>query len=440
MNADKPKDWIHLSILRFFEATISGFRSSDFGLRSAFGLRVSDFGPALRRRAAVLALAVSLYVLQLHRALGEDHIDYRYENYREEGDRIGVDTHSLLFEQRITPWLSIRGHGVYDAISGATPTGAPPAADIKTPFPYPGPLSTTVPLTFMHDRRWGGVFEPILSFGPHHITPQFAYSTESDYISYGGALNYSLDLNEKNTILNLGWSHNWDTILPGNSPYIFSNQQKDTDDILVGVNQLLGPKTVLTANFTFRNSHGYLNDPYRGVLFDDAFQADLNNPILYPEHRPDFRQSYIGFVSLLQYVTPLHGAIEASYRPYYDSFGVVSHTLDLSWHQKIGQRLLISPLFRYYYQTAADFYATQFPGDPLNPLDPTPVPQYYSADYRLSKMETFTYGVELSGRITDWLTLDVAYKRYDMRGLDGVTSQSAYPKANIVTVGARIWF
>jgi len=159
---------------------------------------------------------------------------------------------------------------------------------------------------------------------------------------------------------------------------------------------------------------------------------------LFPEHRPDFRQAYIGYVSLLQFVTPLNGSIEGSYRPYYDSFGVLSHTVDLSWHQKIGKRVLLSPIFRYYRQDAADFYATQFPGAPF--FDPAPVPKYYSADYRLSQMETFTFGLEASVRVTDWLTLDEAYKRYEMRGLDGVTSQSAYPKANIVTIGARLWF
>ena len=60
------------------------------------------------------------------------------------------------------------------------------------------------------------------------------------------------------------------------------------------------------------------------------------------------------------------------------------------------------------------------------------VPKYYSADYRLSKMETFTVRNVKPARVTDWLTLDLAYKRYEMRGVDGVTSQSAYPKANIV--------
>lgn len=389
-------------------------------------------------KAAALGLAVALYLLQLNRALAEDHVDYRYENYREDGNRMAVDTQSGLFEVKPLPWLSVIGEAVYDSISGATPTGAPPATDIKTPFPPPGPYNSTVPLVHMHDKRYAGNISAEMTFGIHHITPQFAYSQESDYISYGAALNYSVDLNGKNTTLNFGWSHDFDTILATPFTYIVKKQDKNTDDFLVGVNQLLTPKTVLTANFTYRNSHGYEDDPYRGVLFSDYPQADLNNPALFEEHRPYFKHSYIGYVSLLQYITPLKGGLEGSYRVYDDSYGVLAHTFGLSWHQKIGKMFLISPVFRYYRQSAADFYATQFPGDPS--INPAAAPAYYSADYRLSKMETFTFGIEASARITEWLTLDLAYKRYDMRGLDGVTSQSAYPKANVVTVGARVWF
>jgi hypothetical protein len=391
-----------------------------------------------RRQLAVVGLALALYFLHLNRTLAQNQVGYRYEYYREEGGRIGVDTSSFLFEQKVTSWLTLQGGAVYDSISGATPTGAPPAIDIVVPFPPPGPYNTTVPLTHMYDKRYAGDLEGAMTFGPHHITPQFSYSTESDYISYGAALNYSLDLNGKNTTLNLGWAHDFDTVYPGRSPYLTTSQPKNTDNVLIGVNQLLGPKTVLTGNFTFGNSTGYLNDPYRGVLFNGYPQADLNDPSLFPEKRPAYRQSYIGFLSLLQYLTPLNGGLEASYRPYYDSFGIMSHTIDVRWHQKIGKRVLLSPIFRYYHQTSADFYATQFPGDPS--VNPAVAPQFYSADYRLSKMETFTMGIELNANVTDWLTLDVAYKRYAMRGLDGVTSQSAYPTANVVQVGARVWF
>ena len=391
-------------------------------------------------RVAAVGLAVALYLLQLNCTLAEDQFDYRYESYKEDNGRIGVDTHSWLFEKRVAPWLALQGEAVYDAISGATPIGAPPASDIvnKILFPPPGPYNTTVPLTHMRDKRWAGVMNGMMIFGPHHITPQFSFSSEHDYISYGAALNYSLDLNQKNTSLNFGWAHDWDTILATPFTFIFKNKRKNTDDFLIGVNQLLGPKTVLTVNFTFRNSHGYEDDPYRGVLFDGVPQADLNNPGLFPEHRPDFRHSYIGYASLMQYIAPLNGGLEGSYRFFDDTFGIRAHTVGVSWHQKIGRIFLLSPVFRYYRQTAADFYATQFPGDPSNPFNP--VPTYYSADYRLSKMETLTFGLEASAKVTDWLTLDLAYKRYEMRGLDGVTSQSAYPKANIVTVGARLWF
>ena len=389
-------------------------------------------------RIGALGLAISLYLVRLNRAWAEDRVDYRYENYQEDNGRIGVDTHSWLFEKRVTSWLTLRGDAVYDAIAGATPIGAPPASEIKNPFPPPGPYNTTVPTAFMKDTRWAGSLNAEMTFGQHHITPQFSYSSEHDYTSYGTALNYSLDLNQKNTTLIFGWAHDWDTVISGT--YLTEEQPKDTDHILIGVNQLLSPKTVLTLNFTFRNSHGYLNDPYRGVLFEDYPQFDLNTPILFPENRPAHRQSYIGFGSLTQFVTSLHGSLEGAYRYSYDTYNISAHTIDLSWHQQITHRVLLSPFFRYYRQTAASFYETQFPGDPSNPFDPTPIPPYYSADYRLSKMETFAVGVDVSAKLTEWLSLNASYMRYTMYGLDGVTSPSAYPKANVVNVGATLWF
>src|SRR5260221_5801918 len=119
-----------------------------------------------RRQATALGLAVTLYLLQLNRAFAEDHFDYRYEFYREDAGRMAVDTQSALFGLSLLPWLSLQGEAVYDAISGATPTGAPPATDIKIPFPPPGPYNDTVPLTHMHDKRYAGNIEAAMNFGP----------------------------------------------------------------------------------------------------------------------------------------------------------------------------------------------------------------------------------------------------------------------------------
>lgn len=392
------------------------------------------------KRVLALGLSVSLYVARLRCAQAEDHADFRFENYAEDAGRIGVQTYSWLFDKELAPWVNIAGSAVYDAISGATPTGAPPPAQVNFFGLATGPLSTRVPTQHMEDKRWAGNFSPEFNLGRQHIAPELSYSSEHDYQSYGAALNYSLDFNQKNTTLTLGWAHDWDHILPNSATYISKIQPKDTDNILLSVSQLLSPKTILTAAFTFQNAHGYLDDPYRGVLFADYPQGDPNNLNLFAENRPGHREGYIGYLSLTQFVTPAHASIELAYRYYYDTFGINAQTLDLAWHQKIGSRVMLSPLFRYYRQTSAGFYAPQFAGDPTNPSDPAPIPQYYSADYRLSALETFTYGLSLTVRVLDWLSLDVAYKRYEMYGLDSVTSPSAYPKAHIFTVGGRIWF
>jgi hypothetical protein len=405
----------------------------------ARGAAGASGGPDGRQAAAAFGLAVLLYFSQLNRATGEDHADFRYETYNEGNGRIGVETETGLFEFAATPWLSLKGEVVYDAISGATPTGAPPPSKLNFAVPT-GPLSDSVPTAFMRDYRTAGSLDAGFSFGPDHITPQFSYSEEHDYISYGGAVNYSLDLNQKNTALNLGWSHDSDTVLPYPGTYIFQAQGKESDQFLAGVNQLLDSKTTLTVNFTFSDAHGYLSDPYRGVVFDDYPQYDPANISLFAENRPRHRQSYTGYASLTRFVTPLRGSAELSYRFYDDTYGIRAHTVEAAWHQKLGPRVTLSPLFRYYCQTAANFYGTQFAGDPTDPSDPAPIPSYYSADFRLSEMETFTYGLSLTAKITDWLSLDLGYKRYAMYGLDGVTSPGAYPKANIITLGARAWF
>ena len=407
---------------------------------------------------AALALAVSLPLLPLQRAQGENQADYRYESYQEDNGRIGVTTHSALFDMVISQHLTMKGEFIEDVISGATPGGAPPPSDATyTPYSNPPPpdqRSHNVPVAEMHDQRIAGNMELDLSYGRNHFAPQLSWSEEHDYHSTGLALGYSLDLNEKNTTLNLGWSHNWDKIIKGVGEYIHSDLRKDSDDFLIGVNQLLGPDTVLTVNFTYGHATGYLADPYRSVYFNGYPQDyDPANPdavVLYNqgESRPDHKDKYIGYVSLTQFIAPLNGSAEAAYRFYHDTFGVSAQTATVAWFQKIGRLIVVSPSFRYYYQTAASFYATQFPGDPTLPAgfplpdgSPNPVmPQYYSSDYRLSEFQSFAYGINVSVKATKWLSFDASYKRYIMEGLDGVTSQTAYPSANVFTIGARLWF
>lgn len=375
-----------------------------------------------KKLSPALVVGFVLRLLSSPKSSAENRVATRYENYHELDGRVEVTTIGFLAEATLRPSLTAKGEIVYDAISGATPTGGPPL-----------PGTDEVPLAEMDDIRRAGIFELNQKIGPNTISPQFAYSNESDYESIGFALNYSLELNQKNTTLLAGVARNFDRIRPGHS-FLFETRQKDTLDFMLGISQLLSPTTVLNANFTLGFSEGYLDDPYKGVRFEyyPFFET------LFPEKRPDSRERQIGYFSLTQFISPANAALEASYRLSHDSFGIVSHTGALEWRQKLGPAVVLTPFGRYYRQTEADFYGISFPGDPS--LSMEDVPSYYSSDYRLSSFSSWTYGVKATVTLAEALALEAGFKRYEMRGNDSITSASAYPTANILTLGLSIWF
>ena len=370
------------------------------------------------RRPPWVVLALLAQSLTGSRARSEDEVAYKFESYEEDGNRISVLTHSAYFEKAINSTLSIQGGYVYDSISGASPTGAPPP-----------PGSSKVPLAKLDDIRNAGILQLGIHFANQTLSPQISYSTEHDYTSLGVALNAAIEFNQKNTTLTVGVSHDFDQVEPAFWP---SSKSKDSTDFLVGVTQLLNPQTYVTVNGTVGYSDGYLGDPYKRFRFTDYPDPTST----FPEQRPGHKTKEVLYLSATHFFDAVNGSLEGSYRLYHDSFDVTAQTVGLMWFQKIGKHVIVAPFFRYYYQTAADFYHVQLPGDPSDPDNPTPIPNYYSADYRLSEMETFTFGAKLVFQINEHIRIDGAYTRYDMQGLDGRTSQDAYPKANVFSVGA----
>jgi hypothetical protein len=414
-------------------------------------------------------LALSLPFIGAPRGRPDDSVGFSHQTYAEEHGRIQVQTETLRIEKTITPWLDLQVREVYDAISGATPTGAPAIRQLKMRDPASGaviPPSTItgyarqfdgvsgasqsgsvvramaqnkVPVTDSPDFRLGSDVAFGLTQGPHRLVPEFSYSSESDYRSYGFALNYSFEFNDKNSTLSLGWAHAYDQVLANPFTYLTQSTVKNSDSVIIGGTQLLSPGTVFGANLTLGYAHGYLNDPYRAVVFDES-DLDVDNRVVLSsgERRPSHRSSQALLLSLTQSVKPLDASIEGTYRFYHDSYGIFANTVSLAWFQKFGTGLVVSPSVRYYHQTAADFYGIQFPGDPIN--DPDLVPSFYSADYRLSRLQAITLGLEANIKLREHFDLHLGYQRYWMHGLDHETDQSTYPKANIFTIGLTYAF
>jgi hypothetical protein len=410
-------------------------------------------------------VGASLPILCAAQARSDDQVGFAHETYVEDHSRIAVNTETFLVQKTLSPSLDVTAHGVYDAISGATPTGAPPIDQLSLRRPVthaPVPNSTitgftrtidgisgaskvaasvshnALPLAQSHDIRRGGDFALGLTLGPGRLTPQFSYSQESDYVSWGGALNYSLELNDKTTVVSTGWSHDYDRVLANRFTYLTSRKIKNTDDFILGISQIVSPKTVVSLTGTIGHAEGYLDDPYRSVVFDESPIDGSGRVLLLGEKRPSTRDSQSFFLSATQAVTPLDASVEASYRFYHDSYGIIASTMGIAWFQKIGQLAYVSPSFRYYRQSAAHFYGIQFPGEPS--FDAARVPQYYSSDYRLSFMETFTLGIEGTVHLGERWDLRLGYQRYWMHGLDHQTLQAAYPGASIFTIGLNYTF
>src|SRR6185437_3530905 len=224
--------------------------------------------PSIANRRMV---GVSLPILTAAQARGDDQVGYVHESYVEDHGRMSVNTDTFRVQKTIAPWLDVNARLIYDAISGATPTGAPaidqltlrrPVTHTPVPTsaitgftrsmdgisgasPVAGAVShNTIPLAESHDIRRGGDIGVGLTFGPHRLTPEFSYSQENDYVSFGGALNYSLELNDRNTIISAGWSHAYDRLLRTNFSYLNGRAIKNTDDFILGVTQVVGPQTV----------------------------------------------------------------------------------------------------------------------------------------------------------------------------------------------------
>jgi len=379
----------------------------------------------------VSVVACVLLLCQPRAARAEDSLTFKLQSWQEDNDRIRVDSQYAQIEKDLGTDSHLKVMGLIDAIAGATPTGEKPPAGQPTP------------LVHMEDRRkaWNTDFSH--QFSRVSVDLGYGVSRESDYVSDGWSLNTVTDFNQKNTNLLLGYGGTADTIMEPKLGWE-KNRHKDGADFIVGITQLLDPNTSVTANVSCGLSHGYMSDPYR-IVSTTRLNIDPGTYYTPPENRPDKKNKVSVFGGINHNFEKLNGAIDASYRYYHDGFGITSHTVSIEWIQKIGDHVIVQPSLRFYRQSAADFYyfdldrskvTTAY--EPILGETGTGAAPFYSSDYRLSHLQTIDAGLKVVWKVTTWLSLDVAYDRYMMRGLDHLTPQDEYTKANTFTVGFKL--
>jgi hypothetical protein len=372
------------------------------------------------------AACAALLFVSLPRARAESGVSYKYEDYRESGGRIDVQTQSALIEHDFGPAMHVKIDGTIDAIAGATPNGQPAKAG-----------STQVVLSQMEDRRKAWSAEFSRQFSLVNVALGVANSRESDYVSNGWSVNTRTDFNQKNTMLLVGVAGTDDDIKVNFQP---NWAKKRGNDFIVGVSQLLSPRTAVSLNLTYGRNRGYMSDPYKLVQKDTEVVPGVFLPLTFPENRPAERDKWIALAGVNHALPELNAAIDATYRFYHDSFGTNAHTFEAAWFQRIGSKLILRPGVRLYDQSAADFYHYRLDGTNVVPTFGRPRPQgpFYSSDYRLSNFRSDTVGLKAIWTVTTWLQIDAAVERYIMHGQDRVTPNSAYVRATMATFGARV--
>ncbi len=380
------------------------------------------------KRSASPPLALFLLLASSRNlARADDSLSYKFENYTETGGRVGVQTQGFVANQSIGTDMQFGLTLVTDAIAGATPTGISALAG-----------SSLVPLSHLSDHRKAWEADLARQFSRINIATGFSESREHDYVSKGLSINSLTDFNEKNTTLLAGIDAHNDNVETFYDPQHFYVRKRAFSAIM-GVTQLLDRLTKVTLNVTWARETGYLSDQYKLVEQNVELIPGSFFPLVFAENRPSEHNSGVAFLAINRAFPGLNGSLEASYRLYADTYGVVANTAEIRWLEKIGRHFTVSPELRLYEQGAANFYYYDLRSTDILPTaTPDPGGPAYSSDYRLSSLYTTTCGIRTDWNPSDRLQFDVSYDRYTMRGRDGITPQSAYPRANMVTLGARI--
>ena len=376
-------------------------------------------------RIFLWTLVLGLSVPQRN-AKAESTLHYKFQTWQEDDDRIRVDSHYAEAEQTWANGSNLRVVGLVDTITGATPTGQPAPEG-----------SDQVPLSTLEDERRGYQVEYTQPFESFDLALGYGSSKEIDYFSDVWSLNSSIYFNQKNTTLLLGYARADDDVT---AAFLPEPRQKKVQDAIIGFTQVVSPQTTFTANLSFGYEEGYLSDPYKIIQKRTEILPGLELDLTFPENRPSQREKVIGFLSVNYALEDLNAALEMSYRYLRNDWGVRSQTLEWSWFQRFGERFILRPGIRYYRQSAADFYTLDLDNSPIVPPPvATGDAPYYSADYRLSDMDTWMLGLRAIWDINEHVSVDATYERYLMDGRDDFTSPSAYVDADVVTLGIRIW-
>lgn len=281
------------------------------------------------------------YSFSLASVLPDERADMMYHRY--DGGGMVIDGPSILIRKNIANKVSIASNYYVDKVSSASidvlTQGASKYSEKRTEY--------SADISFLEDNTL--------------INTGFTSSTENDY----EARNYRLDVSHEffgqMSSFSAGLSIGEDTITSTTNPLF--EEELERKNYRIGFGQILTKKLILNINYEAVLDEGYLQNPYRKILFVSQSKADaiLNPPDSYElkdELYPRTRNSD-SFSLKLAYHLPWSGAIKTKLGYYSDSWDISGKSIELDYSHKLANWLFDIRL-RHYTQDEADFYANVF--------------------------------------------------------------------------------
>jgi len=298
----------------------------------------------------------------------------------------------------------------FDALSGASPNGALPSRDPQT-FASPSgkprhqymtpPGELPVDPDYSDDRIAVSAEWTVPVTRLDQVTIGGKLSGEDDFFSATASASVAHDFNEKNTTLSFGIDNEFDSIHPiGGAPvpgsdYALAEKQtggktKDGVGLLLGVTQVMTRSWLSEFNLSVDRFTGYLNDPYK---FTSIINGAGGTAGYEYESRPDQRLRKSAYwENRVTWSAQISTGLSLRYMS--DNWGVRSDTAQLHLRWQLSNRdRYIEPSFRWYRQTAADFFT------PFILTTQKPTTEYESSDSRLAAFHAITYGLKYAQKL-----------------------------------------
>lgn len=267
-----------------------------------------------------------------------------------------------------------------------------------------------------------------------------------EYFANGQNLNSGffsgLDIYDQNgNAVNKSGSNVWN---PAKSPEI-ADKSRNSYSVSVSFSQILSKNMQFSLFFDLVQQKGWLSNPMQRVYFSDVDNFYVGNPSSIPnytsptnkdvfqladdiERLPDSRFKIPVGMRLNYYLNEMF-VLRTYYRYYSDDWGITSHTAEVELPIKISSKFTLYPSYRYYTQTAADYFAPYEMHLSTN--------EFYTSDYDLSEFNANQYGfgvnyTDIFAKAHIWKfglkSIDLKYNNYKRN--TGLT-------ANIISAGFK---